>query len=224
MARTVHVNIDPTRVRSLLAKLSQTDSIALTDGGCDTGLLGAGWYIVEYTGRYANVVGFDAFIAKKSNLPIVVGIAKFTLPNGMGAILLRHNEGVLNKGSQTTLLSEFQLRTRGCIVDSTYKGHRGADHKPGTQRIETPDDDGNTVYTIPLRLYDALMAFPISLPTEEDLATLPIVDVTPDGVWCPSDFNETDQGLSFGDSLFDPPCFAHKASTIVHNVVTDLFS
>jgi hypothetical protein len=113
MARTVHVNIDPTRVRSLLAKLSQTDSIALTDEGCDTGLLGAGWYIVEYTGRYANVVGFDAFIAKKSNLPIVVGIAKFTLPNGMGAILLRHNEGVLNKGSQTTLLSEFQLRTRG---------------------------------------------------------------------------------------------------------------
>ena len=219
--RTVHINIDPTRVRSLLAKLSQTNAIALTDGGCDTGLLGAGWYIAAYTGRYANVVGFDAFIAKKSNLPIVVGITKFTLPSNLRAILLRHNEGVYNKGSQTTLLSEFQLRTRGCIVDSTYKGHRGADHKPGTQCIETTDDEDGTVYTIPLRLCDALMSFAISELTAEDLATLPIVDITPDGVWCPSDFNETGRGLSFTDSGFDPTCFAQLAT--VDDTATELF-
>jgi hypothetical protein len=224
--RTIHINIDPTHVRSLLAKLSHTDSIALTDGGCDTGLLGAGWHILEYTGRYANVVGFDAFVAKKSNLPIVVGITKLTLPDNGGAILLRHHEGVFNKGSQTTLLSKFQLRSRGCIVDSTYKGHRGTDRRPGTQRIETPDDEGCPVYTIPLRLCDALMGFPISLPTDDDLANLPIVDITLDGVWCPSDFNETDQGLSFRDSFFDPPCFAQMATTLAgdhfHDAVPSL--
>jgi hypothetical protein len=49
-SRTIHVNVDPSRVRSLLSKLSKTDAVAVTDGGCDTGLLGAGWYISEYTG------------------------------------------------------------------------------------------------------------------------------------------------------------------------------
>jgi hypothetical protein len=55
------------------------------------------------------VVGFDEFIAKKLGLPIVIGITKYTLPDGKGHILFRHNEGVYNKGSWITLLSEFQL-------------------------------------------------------------------------------------------------------------------
>jgi hypothetical protein len=158
------------------------------------------------------MVGFDEFIAKKLGLPIVIGITKYSLPDRKGHILLRHNEGVCNKGSRTTLLSEFQLRTRGCIVDSTYKGHHGANYKPGTQRFETPDDEGETGYTIPLTLWDALMTFWISLPTEDDRATLPIVDITPMDVWCPSDFNETGKGLGFEDSLFDPPTFAQLAT------------
>jgi hypothetical protein len=46
------------------------------------------------------------------------------------------------------------------------------------------------------------------MPTEEDLATLPIIDITPDGVWVPSAYNETDRGLSFQDPIFDPPVMA----------------
>jgi hypothetical protein len=46
------------------------------------------------------------------------------------------------------------------------------------------------------------MTFMISLPTTDDLATLPIVDITPEGVWIPSAFNKTHCGLSFGDSSF----------------------
>jgi hypothetical protein len=56
------------------------------------------------------------------------------------------------------------------------------------------------------------MTFQISLPTEEDLAMLPIVDITPTDVWCPSDFNKTGKGLSFEVSLFDPPTFAQLAT------------
>jgi hypothetical protein len=67
------------------------------------------------------------------------------------------------------------------------------------------------------------MVFPISLPTDEDLATLPIVDITPDGVWCPSEFNETGKGLCFGDSLFDPPCLAQMTNTTVNTATTELF-
>jgi hypothetical protein len=44
--------------------------------------------------------------------------------------------------------------------------------------------------------------FMISLPTTDDLANLPIVDITLEGVWIPSDFNKTHRGLSFGDSSF----------------------
>jgi hypothetical protein len=80
------------------------------------------------------------------------------------------------------------------------------------------------------------MTFPISLPSEEDLATLPMIDITPDGVWCPSNFNETEKGLSFTDSHFDPPCFAQLSTTtagdnmrledvddnVFHNAVQDL--
>ena len=87
------------------------------------GLLGTDWYVLEYTNQYANVVGFDEFIARKSGLPIVVAVTKFILPDNKGAILLQHNEGIYNKDSQTTLFSKFQLHTRGCIVDSTFKGH-----------------------------------------------------------------------------------------------------
>ena len=51
------------------------------------------------------------------------------------------------------------------------------------------------------------------MPTEDNLTTLPLVDLTPDGIWTPSDFNETDPSLSFVDSSFDPPCLAQTVTT-----------
>ena len=84
------------------------------------------------------MVGFDEFIAHKSGLPIVIAMTKSVLPDNKGAILLRHNEGIYNKDSWTTLFSEFQLCTCGCIVDSTFKGHHGADSLPSTQCTITP--------------------------------------------------------------------------------------
>ena len=57
------------------------------------------------------------------------------------------------------------------------------------------------------------MTFTITMPTEEDLAPLPIADLTPNGIWTLSDFNETDPSLSFVDSYFDPPCFAQTVAT-----------
>ena len=57
------------------------------------------------------------------------------------------------------------------------------------------------------------MTFNITMPTKDDLTTLPLVDLTPDGIWTPSDFNETDPRLSFIDSYFDPPCLAQTVAT-----------
>ena len=147
--RTVCVNVDPAQVRSLASRLSPCESIIVVDGGCDTGLLGADWYVLEYTNHYANVVGFDQFIARKSGLPIIIAVTKYILPDNKGAILLQHNKGVYNKDSQTTLFSEFQLRTRGCIMDITFKGHQGADSQPGTQCIVTLEDASGNSYGTP---------------------------------------------------------------------------
>ena len=46
---TAHVNLDPGRVRSLASHLTPRKSIVVADGGCDTGLLGTDWYVLEYT-------------------------------------------------------------------------------------------------------------------------------------------------------------------------------
>ena len=56
------------------------------------------------------------------------------------------------------------------------------------------------------------MTFTITMPTKEDLATLPIVDLMPNGICNPSNFNEPDPGLSFVDSSFDPPYLAQMVA------------
>ena len=87
---------------------------------------------------------------------------------------------------------------------STSQGHSG---------LQPPDDEDGTSYMILLQLSDALMTFQINISMEKDLNTLPIVDITPYGVWLPSEFNKTDHSLSFADYLFDPPLFAQKGET-----------
>jgi hypothetical protein len=72
--RTLHVGLDPSRICSLTTHLTTQESVAFLDGGCDIGLLGDGWYILGYSRRYANIVGFDEFFAKKSGLPIITRI------------------------------------------------------------------------------------------------------------------------------------------------------
>jgi hypothetical protein len=52
------------------------------------------------------------------------------------------------------------------------------------------------------------MTFNISLPTAEDMTTLPIIDITPDGIWVPSEFNDN-HSLQFDD----PPILAQTVQT-----------
>jgi hypothetical protein len=146
------------KVQALMSQLDKMEVVALSDGGCNTTLLGTGWYILEYTGRSANIVGFNEFIARKTGLPIVAGITKVTLPNRKGCILLRSHNG----------------------------------------------------YTIPLELPSALMTMHIAMPTEHDLASLPIVNITSAGLWVPSNHNKTDFGFSFADTDFE---FTQNAQT-----------
>ena len=159
--------------------------LCISDDGADTCVLGDGWHIESHTSRTANIVGFDTKVARKGGLPIVTAL---TVVNHNGHdILLRVNEGVYNAGNPTTLLSEFQMRQYGCIVDSVSNQHLlSFAGTKGTQCLQpTPD------ITIPFVLNAGLMTFMHRLPTATDLGTLPIIDITADQPWNPANHQDT---------------------------------
>ena len=48
---TVCFGVDPSKkVCSLVFRLSPQELVVIADGGCDAGLLGTDWYVLEYTG------------------------------------------------------------------------------------------------------------------------------------------------------------------------------
>ena len=86
------------------------------------------------------------------------------------------NEGVSNPDSDLTLLSKFQLRSHGCIVDPTSKRHKLNEQLHGTQRIVTPSG-----LEIPLVIMSALATMEHRLPSntqiEKQLSTAWILTI-----------------------------------------------
>jgi hypothetical protein len=118
---------------------------SILDGGADTCVLGKGWEVIStHKSRMANVVGFDHETAIKWNLPIVSSITSIDLPNGQSIILVIH-EGKCNETSNHKLLSEFQLREFGIVIDSICNKHGGS------QQMLIKDNN-NDLITIPLEL------------------------------------------------------------------------
>ena len=48
-------------------------------------------------------------------------------------VLLKVHEAPLNEESQITLLSEYQIRDHGLVIDSVARKHKSTHGKPGTQ-------------------------------------------------------------------------------------------
>lgn len=213
--RTIHVKLDhPSWVWSLLSKLSKDGCCRCHQWWVWHGLLGAGLYITEYSRWCANVMGFNEFIAKKSVCLILVRITMYILPDGNGHILLRHNEGVYNMRS---CLDHSPLQLPA-LDSQAYCGQylQGTSwHWLSTRYTTMPRNTGwwwgDRLYDLTTQACDALMNFFISLPSEEDLAMLPIVNITPVDIWCPSNFNEI-MGAQFQIVTLDPPTFAQLAT------------
>jgi hypothetical protein len=139
--------------------------ISILDGGADTCVLGKGWEILSiHSSRRANVVGFDHETAIKRNLPIVSAITALDLPNGQSVLLLVH-EGIYNETSNHSLLSEFQLREFGIVIDSICHRHGGA------QQMIIKDNNHIDILTIPLDLAGCMVHFKHRLPTVEDMSS-----------------------------------------------------
>lgn len=78
--------------------------------------------MIGFSHCHANLIGFDRKAAKKKKLPICLAITVIETLNGK--VTLKAHEGVHNKGSQISLLSEFQTRDYGCVVDSLHWDHQ----------------------------------------------------------------------------------------------------
>jgi len=157
----------------------------IMDNGADTSVIGKGWTIVAYTSRKANVVGFDKNAAVKRGLPIVSAITAVDLEDQ--TILIRIHEAVMNDASHHSLLSEFQVRECVYNLDSVWKKHGGS------QTLSIKED-----VIIPLQLKNCMMIFNHRNPSEEEIKTLTIHDITKDEVWNPKHYIEDPQ-----DTFYD---------------------
>jgi hypothetical protein len=109
------------------------------------------------------VVGFDQETAIKRNLPIVSTITALDLLSGQSVLLLVH-EGIYTETSNCSLLSEFQLRELGIVIDSICHRHGGA------QQMIMKDSNDSDILTIPLDLAGCMIHFKHRLPTAEDMS------------------------------------------------------
>jgi len=158
---TINDHVDYITRKIGLVQGNDSHFIAVTDNGADTTAMGDGWLILGDTERApgANLVSFDKD-AKKKGLPIVSGVIKVRLEDD-SFIILRVHQGVYNSGSRTTLISEFQVRNHGLILDSVSSQHRAhADGDKGTQTFWLSADQ-----KLPLKLKGGLMTFVFSTPS-----------------------------------------------------------
>ena len=94
------------------------------------------------TGRFARLVGYDPVNTLSGRIPIVSAYLKSRLSTGE-TVLLQVNEAPYLANSDTTLISEFQVREYGKILDSCSRTHI-ASSEPllyGKQRFEVTTDD-----------------------------------------------------------------------------------
>ena len=79
--------------------------------GADSCILGKNAKILSYTGRYANLVGYDPETTRTERVPIVTALIKAKSGSvGEHPALLKLHEACYNANSPITLLSEYQIR------------------------------------------------------------------------------------------------------------------
>src|SRR5574339_995923 len=129
----VHANLEYEKRFVHLAH-SPRVSYAICDSGADSCVVGKMAKIEIVTMRTANLVGYDPETTRSSSLPIVTALLK-TMSLENIPMLLRVHEAVYNQNSTITLLSEYQVREHGVVIDSVASKHLTTDGKRGTQTL-----------------------------------------------------------------------------------------
>jgi hypothetical protein len=163
--------------------------VSIVDGGADSMILGTGWLFDNIQpSRTINIIGFNENHATKRGCAIGTGYAVIQDITGKEYLAVAHH-AVQNAGSRTSLLSEAQMRHHGIIVDCTPTQFLGIDNKPGTQSLQIPyqlsDPTVMEKAHIHLTVRAALMTCPHRLPTDDDMRTLPRLQLTSQELWDP---------------------------------------
>jgi hypothetical protein len=160
--------------------------------------LGDGWSVIATRsfGKH-NLVGFDSKAAKKKGLDMVDADTLTTSADGQ-PLILRVHYGVHNPGSNTTLISDVQLRHAGAIVDACpHDKVAHPDGSLGTQSLYFPkDEDPAEYWQVPLCQMAGLMTFSHRAPVLEDYdQDYPIVHITIDSPWDPREHYDDNGNL-----------------------------
>jgi hypothetical protein len=83
---------------------------AISDGGADSCILGKNAKVLSYTGRFANLAGYDPNTTRTEKVPIVTALLKVKSSVNNIPVILKVHEAPYNPASPITLLSEYQIR------------------------------------------------------------------------------------------------------------------
>jgi hypothetical protein len=188
-------------------------SYAICDSGADSCVVGRLAKIQSVTMRTANLVGYDPETTKSSSLPIVTALLK-TMSAENVPLLLRVNEAVYNQNSPITLLSEYQIREYGKVVDSVAMKHHSTDGNMGTQTLYASE-----VVRCPLVDRGGLMGLELFPVEEGDENRYEIFDITSDQPWIPRSFQENNKAYVVQAPSSRPPL--DKPTRLIHNIQLD---
>jgi hypothetical protein len=166
--------------------MTTSDTIyGLSDGGANSCLLGQKCKVVSYTGRAATLVGYKPGSTRKPQVPIITGLLK-VMSHVNIPILLRVHQAPYLKECPVTLLSEYQIREFGLVIDSCSKKHQlTPDRRYGTQSFYVSED-------VHIHFEDrgGLMGIQLLDIEDTDEEQYDIFDITAKQLWIPCRFRE----------------------------------
>src|SRR5210317_274479 len=195
-----HVNTCVVRANiHFINKLATVENhLAIVDGGADTHLVGSAWLCIIKFNQLANIVGYDEASIKKKGLSTGVYVSMYTTDEGK-PIFLWAKHGIQNESSRHTLLSSYQMREVGFVVDDVSTRHMKPPTERGTHSIQIPNN-----ITIGLQTRAVLSTFVLSQPSWDRW-----VHATPDQIVDISQENWNPQ-LHYEDILTGSPDIANS--------------
>ncbi len=181
---------------------------ALSDSGADSTVVGSMAHVVGYTGRFATLVGYKPDSTATPLVPIATVMVLARSHTGIPVILKIH-EAPYIESNPIMLISEYQVREYGLVIDSTSKRHKAPNGQYGTQRFNISED-----VHIPFVDRGGLMGFEV-LPWEKDaVGRYKVFEITQDSPWRPQEFMELEDP--------QPANLAYSASDIAQIMSRDM--
>ena len=148
-----------------------------SDSNADTCCLGSNFTILAYTNRTADVYPYNDSYEPVRQVPIVSGATKYDHPSGQSYILIINEALFYGTKMGHSLINPNQLRHSGVgFWDNPYDYN----HKLGIEIYENG-------INIPMVYQGTKLVFKTSVPTEQELNTLPHITLTSEQPWNPGD-------------------------------------